>query len=87
MQDMTDKLVESLSSDISARIAAARNALLAEMHALGLSTANGWRVVEELRHTLQGTEWTFRPMHIRELPPEDLRSSVVIDHEGRAVSR
>ena len=84
---MTDKLVESLSNDIAARLAAARSALLAEMHALGLSTANGWRVVEELRHTLQGTEWTFRPMHIRELAPEDLRSSVVIDHEGRAVSR
>jgi len=84
---MTDKLLESLSSDIAARVAAARSALLAEMHALGLTPANGWRVVEELRHTLQGTEWTFRPMHIRELAPEDLRSSVVIDHEGRLVSR
>ena len=83
---MTDKLVESLSNDIGARLAAARNALMAEMHALGLTPANGWRVVEELRHTLQGTEWTFRPMHIRELAPDDLRSSVVIDHDGRAIS-
>lgn len=83
---MTDKLVQSLSGDIAARLATARTALLAEMHALGLTPANGWRVVEELRHTLQGTEWTFRPMHIRELPPQDLRSSVLIDHEGRIVS-
>ena len=82
---MTDKLVETLSSDVGARIAAARTALLAEMHALGLTAAAGWRVVEELRHTLEGTEWVFRPMHIREAAPADLASSVLIDHEGRPV--
>jgi hypothetical protein len=82
---MSDKIVEMLSSDIGSRLAAARNALLAKMHALGLTAAKGWRIVEELRHTMEGTEWTFRPMHIRETPPEDLRSSVLIDHEGRPV--
>ena len=80
---MSDKIVESLANDVSARLAAARTALLAEMHALGLTAANGWRVVEELRHTLEGTQWTFRPMHIREVAPADLRSSVLIDHDGR----
>jgi len=82
---MTDKLVATLSSDIGARLAAARAALLANMHALGFTAATGWRVAEELRHTLEGTEWTFRPMHIREVAPADLCSSVLIDHEGRAV--
>jgi len=80
---MSDKLVETLAVDVGARLASARTALLANMHALGLTAAAGWRVVEELRHTLEGTEWTFRPMHIREVAPADLRSSVLIDHEGR----
>ena len=81
---MSDKLVESLATDVVERLKAARNALLAEMHALGLTAANGWRIVEELRHTTEGTEWTFRPMHIREALPE-LRSSVLIDQDGRPV--
>jgi hypothetical protein len=83
IQSMTDKTVEILANDVLTRLAAARSALLAEMHALGLSAAKGWRVVEELRHTVEGTQWTFRPMHIREAAPADLVSSVVIDHEGR----
>jgi hypothetical protein len=82
---MSDKIVEVLASDVGARLAAARHALLANMHALGLTQANGWRIVEELRHTMEGTEWVFRPMHIREVAPADLRSSILIDHEGRPV--
>ena len=81
---MSDKNVEELATDVVHRLKAARNALLAEMHALGLTPAKGWRVIEELRHTTEGTEWTFRPMHLREHLP-DIRSTVVIDHEGRPV--
>ena len=81
---MSDKKVEELASDVVQRLKAARTALLAEMHALGLTAANGWRVIEELRHTTEGTEWTFRPMHLREHLP-DLSSTVLIDHDGRPV--
>ena len=81
---MHDNQVEILATTVVERIKAARNALLAQMQALGLTTAKGWRVIEELRHTTEGTEWIFRPMHIREAIP-DLRSTVVIDHDGRPV--
>ena len=82
---MTENTVEALANEVIARLNAARNALNAEMQALGLTAAKGWRMVEELRHTLEGTEWVFRPMHIREAAPADLRTSVLIDHEGRPV--
>ena len=78
--------MEALANDVTTRLAAARAALLANMHALGLTAANGWRIVEELRHTVEGTEWVIRPMHIREVAPHDLRSSILIDHDGRPVS-
>jgi len=80
---MTDKLVEHLATDVHGRLKAARNALLIQMQELGLTAAAGWRVTEELRHTVEGTEWIFRPMHLREAPPHDLRSVVRIDPEGR----
>lgn len=81
---MTEKHVEDLASDVVRRLKAARDTLVAEMHALGLTPAKGWRVVEELRHTTEGTEWTFRPMHLREQLP-DLCTTVLIDQEGRPV--
>jgi hypothetical protein len=83
---MSDKLVETLSYDVSARLQAARTALVEKMHALGLTAAAGWRVVEELRHTVEGTEWIFRPMHLREHAPHDLKFVVRIDHEGRPLT-
>ena len=45
---MEDKQVEFLASDVFERLGAARKALLAEMHALGLTTEKGWRIIEEL---------------------------------------
>ena len=78
--------METLASTVAAQLEAARSALLAQMHALGFKPENGWRIVEELRHTVEGTEWVFRPMHIREVAPHDLRSIVLIDHEGRPVT-
>ena len=59
-----------------------RAALLAEMHSLGLTSEKGWRIIEELRHTTEGTLWIFRPMHLREHLPE-LSRTVLIDQEGR----
>ena len=81
---MTEKHVEDLASDVVQRLKTARNTLLAEMQALGLTPAKGWRIVEELRHTTEGTEWTFRPMHLREQLP-DLSTTVLIDQQGRPV--
>ena len=78
--------METLASSVAARLEAAKAALLAQMHSLGFTPENGWRIIEELRHTIEGTEWTFRPMHIREVAPHDLISTVLIDHEGRPVT-
>ena len=80
---MTDKLVQSLASDVSGRLKAARDSLHRQMEALGLTADKGWRISEELRHTVEGTEWTFRPIHLREHPPAGLESRVAIDQEGR----
>ena len=79
---MEDKHVEALAAEVFARLAAARRELAGKMGDLGLGAGNGWRVTEELRHTVQGTEWTFRPVHLRE-PSPPLEVKVAIDHEGR----
>jgi hypothetical protein len=81
---MEDKQVEALAAEVVARLARARQELAAQMGALGLGLANGWRVTEELRHTVTGTEWTFRPVHLRE-PSPPLEVKVAIDHDGRPV--
>lgn len=79
---MQDKHVESLAAEVVARLAEAKRELSERMHALGMSPANGWRVTEELRHTIRGTEWIFRPVHLRE-PSPDLEVRVAIDHAGK----
>jgi hypothetical protein len=80
MQDT--QVVEALAAQVFARLSEARQRLAAQMSDLGLGSANGWRVTEELRHTVQGTEWTFRPVHLRE-PSPPLEVKVAIDHDGR----
>ncbi len=79
---MEDKQVEALAAEVVTRLAAARTELATQMRALGLGLANGWRVTEELRHTVEGTEWTFRPVHLRE-PAPPLEVKVAIDQDGR----
>lgn len=79
---MEDKHVEALAAEVVTRLAAARKELGIQMNALGLGLANGWRVSEELKHTVRGTEWTFRPVHLRE-PSPPLEVKVAIDHDGR----
>ena len=79
---MEDKLVEALAADINRRIEEAKASLAEQMAALGLKPKDGWRVMEELRTTVEGTEWVFRPVHLRE-PSPDLETTVGIDHSGR----
>jgi hypothetical protein len=79
---MEDKLVEALAADVNRRIASAKESLAEQMQAHGLDGKNGWRIVEELRSTVEGTEWVFRPVHLRE-PSPDLETCVAIDHSGR----
>jgi hypothetical protein len=81
---MDEKIVETLAADIAHRIANARKHLFEEMAALGLTPDSGWRITEELRHTVEGTQWVFRPVHLRE-PSPDLQATVAIDHSGRPV--
>jgi hypothetical protein len=77
--------VEELAAQVAQRLSAAKKNLQLRMEALGLNPAKGWRLSEELRHTLRGTEWVFRPVHLREAPPEDLEARVAIDHDGRPI--
>jgi hypothetical protein len=81
---MDDKLVEALAADVNRRIADARESLAGRMHELGLHRKDGWRIVEELRSTVEGTQWVFRPVHLRE-PSPDLETTVSIDHSGRSL--
>lgn len=47
------------------RVAAARVKLLAKMAQLGWLPGEGWSISETVRETPLGTEWTFRPVHMR----------------------
>jgi hypothetical protein len=77
------KIDEALASDIVARIAAAKEELAGQMLEHGLKSADGWKIQEELRDTETGTQWVFRPVHLRRDAP-DLHFSVILDHAGRA---
>ena len=79
---MPEEIVQILAGSAFERLAAAKKELLAQMQAAGLEPSAGWRITEELRHTVNGTEWIFRPVHVRE-PSPDLSARVLINHEGR----
>lgn len=81
---MDEKNVEVLATEVVRRIAAAKERLLADMAARGLKREDGWRIVEELRTTVGGTQFVFRPVHLRKDSP-DLEATVVIDTSGRAI--
>jgi len=51
------------------RVEAGRAKLMAQMAALGLTPADGWRVCEEVRETECGTTWILRPLHLRKDSP------------------
>ena len=79
---MNEESDANLAARVAAELAAAKHRLLEKMIQMGLTPARGWRIGEELRHTLAGTEFVFRPLHMREHSPE-LREVVVVDHDGR----
>lgn len=56
------------------RVETARAKLIAQMAAMGLTAAEGWRIGEEVRESAQGTVWILRPLHLREdAPPLEAR--------------
>jgi len=83
--DSSASQVDHLTHHIARALERARDALLERMLRAGLTPESGWRVKEELRHTLQGTEWILSPIHLRELPPA-LEERVRIDAEGRLLA-
>jgi hypothetical protein len=79
---MDHLIVEALAAEVVRRIAEAKEQLAARMKEEGCHPKDGWRIVEELRNTVEGTEWTFRPVHLRHASP-DFCARVAIDHNGR----
>ena len=81
---MEEKLVALLATEVRRLIVDAKERLAAEMIAQGFTPEDGWRVVEELRNTPDGTQWVFRPVHLRKDSPE-LKTTVEIDSSGRPI--
>ena len=59
----------AVASHEQTRVDIARAKLTAQMVAMGLMPADGWRIGEEVRETAHGTEWILRPLHLRRDPP------------------
>jgi hypothetical protein len=72
---------EVLSAALHARLAEAREVVAARMKASGLSAKDGWRIHEETRSTLEGSQWVVRPVHIHRDAP-GLEAIVLIDALG-----
>jgi hypothetical protein len=72
---------QALSAALSARISSARARLAGWMEGQGLLEREGWRVSEELRSSPQGTEFVFRPIHMR-LPSPPHEEVVLVDSNG-----
>jgi len=71
--EVTRRHLEGIGPQVSSReqtrVAAARAKLLAQMAALGLRRADGWRICEEVRETAVGTTWVLRPLHMQKEAP------------------
>lgn len=76
--DLPDK---ALSAAVIARIRAAKARLAGWMERHGLSERDGWRISEELRSCPDGTEFVFRPIHLR-LPAPQHEEVVLVDSNG-----
>jgi hypothetical protein len=72
---------KALSAAVIARIGAARARLGGWMDAHGFSEKEGWRISEELRSRSDGTEFVFRPIHMR-LPSPQHEEVVLVDSAG-----
>ena len=82
-ESLTSQL-DHLTLHVARALQRARDALLTRMVSAGLTAQAGWRIKEELRHSLHGTEWILSPIHLREAAPA-LEERVRIDAEGRLV--
>ena len=76
--DSTDK---ALSAAVTARIGAARSRLSGWMESHGFLEKEGWRISEELRSRPEGTEFVFRPIHMRHSSPHH-EEVVLVDSHG-----
>jgi hypothetical protein len=72
---------EVLSAAVRARILQARAEVAARMAAAGLSEKDGWRIHEEMRSVMGGTQWILRPVHMHHDAP-GLEAVVTIDTSG-----
>jgi hypothetical protein len=72
---------EVLSAAVRARLLQARADLAARMAAQGLSEKDGWRIHEEMRPVIDGTQWVLKPVHIHREAP-GIEAIVVIDASG-----
>lgn len=66
---------------IIARIAEVKADLARLMAEYGLRERDGWRVSEEIRQQPYGTDFVYRPIHMKLTPPA-LERVVSIDNEG-----
>lgn len=85
MEDPESPQIPDLTFLVTRALRRARDRLLARMADIGLDAERGWRVKEELREVLGGTEWILSPIHLRE-PSPDLEERVCIDESGRLVA-
>ena len=51
------------------------------MNAQGFTEEKGWRISEELRNRPEGTEFVFRPIHMRHPSPQH-EEVVLVDTDG-----
>ncbi|HET9579704.1 MAG TPA: hypothetical protein VFP44_17865 [Usitatibacter sp.] len=72
---------KALSAAVAARIQAARARLSGWMERQGLREQDGWRVSEELRSCAEGTQFVYRPIHLR-LPSPQHEEVVLVDSDG-----
>lgn len=84
MDDPESAHIPDLTQLVASALRRAHDRLLARMADIGLDAQRGWRVKEELRETLGGTEWILSPIHLREPSPE-IEERVCIDGSGRLV--
>ena len=76
-----EKQDKVLAAAVIARIQAAKADIQARMAQAGLRERDGWRLLEELRTTPEGTAFVFRPVHTR-LDSPSMESTVLVNSDG-----
>jgi hypothetical protein len=75
--------IDELAMELAFRISRARESLAAEMLTLGLTSDDGWRIVEEIRSSISGTLLVLKPLHLR-LPTPNIEKAVQIGPDGHS---